>query len=156
MRIKHKETGNETNVTISEWTSQYLRNGKYPLWEIIDFNNVVKFYRILDNGKTKKMLMDLSFAKQTVNKNPKEFSYTKEPITEQDYKEYLNLIFKNNQSSLNKSSQSHFWNKIRYIIFEKIRPKRILKPIWKSIVAIILCGLGTLFGYILVEFYKTF
>ena len=46
MKIKHKETKIETNLSLHNWINDYVRKGIYKNWEIISFENVVKLYRI--------------------------------------------------------------------------------------------------------------
>ncbi|WP_340915810.1 hypothetical protein [Polaribacter butkevichii] len=153
MKIKHKETKIERNPTFGEWVREYVRKELYKDWEILNLNNVVKVKTLHKDGKTSETLMSKRDAERHKNQFSTSTSILKEKVTMEFYKEYLETKILKNQ---NKSSQNHFLKRIRYAIFEKIRPKAILKPIWKSIVVIILSGLGTLLGYILVEFYKTF
>lgn len=148
MRVKHKTTNTEFSIDYLDWYNKYIKTKKYKDYEILNYNGVVELLRIKDNGNVIKNPQSLKVAKDCSLKFPKEFNYNKE-LSFETYDKWL-------VSKSYKSSQNHFLNKIRYIIFEKIRPKTILKPIWKSIIVIILGGLGTLLGYILVEFYKSF
>jgi hypothetical protein len=162
MRIKHKETNIERSLSFGDWIREYVRKDLYKDWEVLTLENVVKVISLKKDGKVSETLMSKGVAEKHKNQfngvNGISVKIEKEPVEMEFYQEYLEtkILKTKNQSSLNKSSQNHFWNKIRYVIFEKIRPKRILKPIWKFIIIVIAGGLSGLLGYILVEFYKSF
>jgi hypothetical protein len=148
MRVKHTKGGNEFNVEYLDWHNEYIKTGIYKNFHILKYDGVVELNRIMKNGEINKSPQSLKVAKDSVMRFPKEFSF----VNELSFETYNNWLVPKNY----KSSQNHFLNKIRYIIFEKIKPKTILKPIWKLIVIIILGSLSTFFGYILIEIYNNF
>jgi hypothetical protein len=149
MKIRHKQSGIETNLSLHIWVKDYLRKGIYDKWDVTDFYGVVKLLRIREDGTVSKSIIDRKVVEDLILKEPNRFSFEK-GVSNEDYENYLKIIFKaRNQSS------SSLLNKTKYVIGKVIiQPIKILNPLWKSIVAIIVMVIGGFLTHLLIEYYK--
>lgn len=140
MRIKHKETDLESNISLNQWVQDYLRKGIYEKWDIVNFNNVVKLYRIKEDGTTVKSIIDKKYAKNLVIEEPNIFKF-EEGVSKQDYKDYLKIIFKNQNLSLKKN-----WYNLPNIKtkLETITKSKISKEFWFIIRGVIIIVIATI------------
>ena len=44
MKIKHIETGIETNITHQQWRVEYVKVGKYKKYEILESKDVIELH----------------------------------------------------------------------------------------------------------------
>jgi hypothetical protein len=97
MKIKHKETGKERNLSLYKWRTEYLKKGLSISWEILNLENIVTVQTIKENGETSITLMDLEQA----NRHKKQFNESVVINHERISKEFY-LDFE--KKSMNKSN----------------------------------------------------
>lgn len=83
LHIKHKTNGHTEKVEYPQWRDKY----NHDLWEILEFNDIVKLYQWRKNKKDTGQIVELFHAKDKVNQSPNEFSY--EPMSLIDYYVFL-------------------------------------------------------------------
>ena len=109
MKIKHKQTNIERNLTFGHLIKEYARKELYKDWEVLNLENVVKVKTLHKDGKVSTNLMSNGQAKNQKNQFPTSTNILKDKITMEFYQEYLkNRILKNKSQSLFKRFLSNF------------------------------------------------
>jgi hypothetical protein len=150
MFIKHKDSKDNSTtipITLSEWHNKYQKGKRYLNYEMSTITKIVDLYKIskYSNKDTYIRTMFIEDAEKVIKGNRGLYFYKN--VREDRLDKYL-MPTKSNY--LKKS----FLKKIKAKTIAIIKPISILKPVWKLIILIIIGGLGTLLGFILIEYYK--
>ncbi len=163
LRVKNKVSNRTISMIYHHWTHEIVNKGEANDYIILEYPDLVQMVIIHPDGRREKdRILERRKAKEEIKKFPNAFDFV-----EIDVKELIANDIKRsnkNQSSsedslssepLNKFGKIQKRNKIVAIIGAITQAIISLSPIWKIILGIIVAGLGTLLGYILIEWYKT-
>ena len=102
MKIKHKQTNIERNLSFADWIREYVRKELDKDWEILNLNDVVKVKTLHKDGKVSITLM----SKSQANNHKRQFSTTtsilKDKVKMEFYEDYLKTKILKNHLSLRK------------------------------------------------------
>ncbi|MCP4054686.1 MAG: hypothetical protein GY739_16870 [Mesoflavibacter sp.] len=114
MKIENTKNGKVINVTFKEWKDNYLSNGNYKNYKIIDYFSVVELHRLKNDGTASMTFMEKQNALETQIQFPNEFRIKE-------------LIFNGYNKWLIKENSQGFFSKILYRIKDIAIPNAIPK-----------------------------
>jgi hypothetical protein len=165
LMIKHKSINDQSVMIYDHWISEYVNKGRAGDYLILQYPDIVQVIYIEPSGHRQNYkITDRVFAQKIVNESPETFEFVDIDVRQQialDI-ELSNKISDKNQPSskslsfLNNSGKIQYLTKIKVIIGAIKSSISKLSPVWKIILAIIIAGIGTLLGHILIEWYKSF
>jgi len=150
MFIKHKDSKDNSAIipiTLSEWHDKYQKGKRYLNYEMSTITKIVDLYKINkdSNKDTYIRTMFIEDAEKVIKNN--RGLYIFKDVKENRLDKYLMPTKSSNQ-------KKSFLKKIKAKTIAIVKPISILKPVWKLMILIIIGGLGTLLGFILIEYYK--
>mgnify|MGYP003632123985 CR=1 FL=1 len=142
MKIKHKQTNIERNLSFADWIREYVRKELDKDWEILNLNDVVKVKTLHKDGKVSITLM----SKSQANNHKRQFSTTtsilKDKVKMEFYEDYLKTKILKNHLSLRKKS----WYNLPAIKakLEIITKSKISKEAWFMIRGIVIIVIASI------------
>lgn len=124
MKIENIKNGKVINLTFKEWKDNYLSNGNYKNYKIIDYFSVVELHRLKNDGTASMTFMEKQNALETQIQFPTEFR-----IKELSFNGYNKWLIKEN-------SQGFLFRKSWYNLpaikakLEIITKSKISKEFW--------------------------
>lgn len=148
----------------SHWTNEIVNKGEANNYIILEYPDLVQLIVVHPDGKRENdRILERNKAMTEIQNYPSAFDFA-----EIDVKNLIaNDIKRSNKyhpssgvsfslGRLNNSGKIQYLTKIKVIIGAIKHSIISLTPIMKIILAIIIAGIGTLLGHILIEWYKSF
>lgn len=154
MEVYNKKTNIKSSCIYSHWIHEIVNKGVVDDYSILKYPDIVKLVMIDANQKTiKEKIIDRTFAESKLKESPHQYRIAEIDVKKQIQKDILKSKKLKNQSSL---SFLKFGNtNLKDNIIAIIRAIKILNPIWKFMIAIIIAGLGGFLAYILIDLYNS-
>lgn len=144
MKIKHIESQVETYLKFGDWIRQYVRKGIYNKWEVVSLDGVYKVYTVRDNGEISITLMSKSEANKHKNLFSSKVRISKEKVTMEFYKEYLETKILKNKNHLPLRKKNWYNLPAIKAKLKRITKSKLSKEAWFMIRGIIIILIATI------------